>query len=65
MCTQIRMCVQLDAATIGFPVTAKPVLYGGSKIDIIEINDKWQLKEGLKYCRMLPFNAPAFSDNWS
>ena len=32
-CTQIRMCVQLDAASIGFLVTAKAVLSGHSKID--------------------------------
>ena len=32
-CTQIRMCVQLDAASIGFLVTVKPVLSDQSKID--------------------------------
>ena len=32
-CTQIRMCVQVDAASIGFSVTAKPVLNDHSKID--------------------------------
>ena len=38
-CTQIRICVQLDAARIGFSVTAKPVLYGRSKIDKNDLND--------------------------
>ena len=28
MCSQIRMCVQLDAASIGFSTTSKPVLSG-------------------------------------
>ena len=28
MCTQIRMCVQLDAASIGFLTTSKSVLSG-------------------------------------
>ena len=32
-CTQIRMSVQLDAASIGFLFIVKPVLSGNSKID--------------------------------
>ena len=35
-----------------------------------DLNDKWQLNEGQKYCRMLPFEHsailwPALSDNRS
>ena len=32
-CTQLRMCIQFDAVSIGFSVTAKPVLSGYSKTD--------------------------------
>ena len=42
MCTQIHMWVQLDASSIGFSVTAKPVLRGHSNIDknpILMTND--------------------------
>ena len=56
---KIRMCVQLDAASIGFTVTAKPVLSGQSKKTKINLNDKWQLNEGRKYCRMLPLEHSA------
>ena len=35
ICTQIHMCVQLGAASIGFSGTAKPVLSDHSKIDKI------------------------------
>ena len=37
MCTQIRM----EAASIGFSVTAKPVLSGHLKIDKKYLSDKW------------------------
>ena len=42
MCTQIRMCVQLEAANIGFSVTAKSFLSGHSKIEEEKhnLNDK-------------------------
>ena len=33
MCTLICMCIQIEAETIGFSVTTKPVLSGHSKIE--------------------------------
>ena len=53
MCMQIRMCVQLDAASIGFSVTAKPVLYGHSKIDkkpILMTNGSLMKVESIAEC---------------
>ena len=40
-CTQIRMCIQIEAASIRFSVTAKPVSYGHSKQTKNDLNDKW------------------------
>ena len=39
-CTQIRMCVQLNAASIGVLVTVNPVLSEHSKREK-NLNDKW------------------------
>ena len=41
MCMQICMCEQLDIASMGFSVTAKPVFSEHSKIDKKYLNDKW------------------------
>ena len=61
--TQIRTFVQLDAASIGYSVTAKPVLYGHSKIDkttILMTNGSLMKVESI-----LQYFWPALSDNRS
>ena len=60
-CTQIGMCLQLDAGSIIFLSYSQTHLLksGYSKGDKNNLNDKWLLNEGRKYCRMLPFEHSA------
>ena len=66
-CMQIRMCVQLDATSIGFSGTAKSVFKSGhSKIDkkILTTNGSSMEAESITEC-FLQYFGPALSDNRS
>ena len=69
MYVNIRMCVQLDAASTGFrynktcrrrpPKISIKLVKKNDKKKKNDLRDKWYLHENRKYCRMFPLEHSA------
>ena len=65
MCTQIRKCVQLDEASIGFLVTVKPIFLKNRQKTTLMTNGSLMKVESIADWNILQFFWPALSDNQS